>query len=677
MPRLGHAWLASALWLLPMVAGADEPGPTRAPASDPGTDAPAGPGARVPAAGSEGPAPDDAATLLREHLALLETKRLAPAPAESVDELDATLEEAQQLALAGSRAEAASLLLEAVEGPRFRSFESYDSFAAADLMLASLLLEQRALIGAQRSVDRLLARGVDSKTYGPAYRRAIDIALLRGDLRASAVALSRRSDSLPEDAASELRYLRGLAVHHAHDDAESERELREVSKNSRFYGQAQYLLGTIAARQKRYDDAKARFCAARDIVRGAPRSRYASAQRDATEDAVQLGLGRVAHEQGRDREALEHYFKVPHDSPQLAEALFEAAFASYERGHAQTAMDSLAQLEARFPRSPYTAEARVLRGYLHLARCDFERAERELVTFEQTFGAVLRELDATLASPQRTHGLFREHARDTRADDATHDGLLLGLVRRDPEVARLTTALAALEAELARSSRVGEAFGRLSARVRGTQLPTARASDEADQALDEQARSAKLRRTSAALHEALAGLARELRALRAGGARSDELAHLTRTHRALVARSDAQDAALRALVLGAERMHERPRGAQLAERLEQDRAYVEGVRSRDLRVRDQLEQQLSLAEQRALSLLRERLDKELRRARIGRIDAVMGQKRKLELEVESLAAGRFPPELSSQTPTSALLSDDEEYWPFEGESWSDEREEQP
>jgi hypothetical protein len=50
----------------------------------------------------------------------------------------------------------------------------------------------------------------------------------------------------------------------------------------------------------------------------------------------------------------------------------------------------------------------------------------------------------------------------------------------------------------------------------------------------------------------------------------------------------------------------------------------------------------------------------------------MGKKRRLELEVESLSAGRFPPELISRKRTPVYLRDNEEYWPFEGEDWPDE-----
>lgn len=654
MQRPAHKlWLALALCALPVCARADAAPPTP----------------EVRAASHEQTTP---VGLLAGHLTLLEKKGLAPAAADSVDELDAVLEEAHQRALLGSKDEAAMLLLEAVEGPRFRSFESLDSFAAADLMLASLLLDQRALLSAQRSVDRLLARGVQTPTFGPAYRRAVDIALARGDHAQSADALAAKvEEPLPEDATSELHYLRGLAAHENARPADSRRELAAVTKKSRFYGNAQYLLGAIAAADKQYDEASARFCAVREIARGAPRTRYESAQRYQTADAAQLGLGRIAHEQGRSKEAFEHYFRLPSDSPLIAEALFESAYASYEQGHPRTALDSLEQLEARYPDSPYTAEARVLRGYAHLASCDFARAEIELAQFEATFGRVLRELDATLASPQRTRSLFVEHAGETRPDASSHDVLLLGLVRRDPEVERWRASLASLDAELARSSRVGEQLSALAARVRNKELPAAR-SEEAD---SDERTLGRLHASSSALHDALAGQARALRTLRDGGGRGDQLAALGKQHRQLEKRSDTVDAALRQLVRRNERLRERPTGAELGERLEQDRAYVAGVRSRALRVREDLQAQLAQAELRALGTLRERLEKELRRARIGRIDAVMGKKRKLELEVESLSAGRFPAELKRRKQTPTLLSDDEEYWPYEGEDWPDEYEE--
>jgi hypothetical protein len=64
--------------------------------------------------------------------------------------------------------------------------------------------------------------------------------------------------------------------------------------------------------------------------------------------------------------------------------------------------------------------------------------------------------------------------------------------------------------------------------------------------------------------------------------------------------------------------------------------------------------------------------KVLDKAKLGKIDAIIGQKRKLDIEVQDLAAGRFPEELIGRMWNASMDNDDEEYWPFEGVYWADE-----
>ena len=77
---------------------------------------------------------------------------------------------------------------------------------------------------------------------------------------------------------------------------------------------------------------------------------------------------------------------------------------------------------------------------------------------------------------------------------------------------------------------------------------------------------------------------------------------------------------------------------------------------------------------RALDKLYQQTRHVLDKAKLGKIDAVIGQKRRLEIEVEDLAAGRFPKELHGRLWEAGLIGDDEEFWPFEGEFWADEYE---
>ena len=83
---------------------------------------------------------------------------------------------------------------------------------------------------------------------------------------------------------------------------------------------------------------------------------------------------------------------------------------------------------------------------------------------------------------------------------------------------------------------------------------------------------------------------------------------------------------------------------------------MERLRAAARGLRAELEAAANEAGERALRNLRDRLAQELRRARIGRIDAVMGSKRQVELQMESLAAGRFPPELVDPLHMQSLLA---------------------
>jgi hypothetical protein len=62
----------------------------------------------------------------------------------------------------------------------------------------------------------------------------------------------------------------------------------------------------------------------------------------------------------------------------------------------------------------------------------------------------------------------------------------------------------------------------------------------------------------------------------------------------------------------------------------------------------------------------------LRRARLGRVETVLGKKRSLEIEIEALSQGLLPQTIVDSLDAARYLGDDEEYWPFEGEDWEDE-----
>src|SRR5262249_3163608 len=61
-----------------------------------------------------------------------------------------------------------------------------------------------------------------------------------------------------------------------------------------------------------------------------------------------------------------------------------------------------------------------------------------------------------------------------------------------------------------------------------------------------------------------------------------------------------------------------------------------------------------------LGELSARLHVLLRQARLGQIDAIVGKKKKLEIEISNLSKGRFPPEMFGKLHVEGLIGDDEE-----------------
>ena len=89
-------------------------------------------------------------------------------------------------------------------------------------------------------------------------------------------------------------------------------------------------------------------------------------------------------------------------------------------------------------------------------------------------------------------------------------------------------------------------------------------------------------------------------------------------------------------------------------------------------LRDKLEEAGDKLAQNAIERLYNDTRKVLDKAKLGKIDAIIGQKRKLDIEVQDLAAGRFPEELIGKLWNASMIGDDEEYWPWQGEFWADE-----
>jgi outer membrane protein assembly factor BamD (BamD/ComL family) len=618
-------------------------------------------------------------SVLQQYLDALAQRRLIAAETGSVERLREIELRGEELYYEERYDESALLLWEVAESPRFADFVDLPEFRGAEYMLAGALQELGALRSAARYLGRILERGQEDPYFAPAYRRYVDVALDSGNLAAAIARLEQlESQQLPEDARNELLYLRARARYDAGELAAAEPILAEITQRSRFFAPAQYFRGVIAVRAGELDVAEEHFCSVATTGDRARASFVVDDRYFEVKDLARLALGRVAHEGRRGEDAFYYYFQVPADSDRVAEALFEAAYAMYESGDFDTSIDLLDQLAVAAPNSPYVDEATLLRGYVHLGRCEFEEANALFVRFTTQFDPIRRELDAILASPARRERLYEEML--TRGDqprgadgEATAHQVLLALLRVDPSFHRLHAEVRTLDAEAARSGRVREEIDALLARVQGGDRPRAAAEVE-----ELESDEAILRRDVEAARAVLQSLTEQIDAMRLARAPAAQLAPLENEMRQLGRRLDALERTLgEALQAAAAAPAEASgSGAGVDGLLRRDLAHARRMPARVSAVRSRLIGAANDSALRAVQTLRGRIASGVRRARIGRIDAVMGSKRRIEIQIESLAAGRFPPELMDPLRVQGLLRDDEEYWPFEGEDWPDEYEQQ-
>ncbi len=620
---------------------------------------------------------------LGRYLHALEARRLLTVEAASAEELADRVRRGEDALFDGRADEAVRWLFEVVESPRFADFTEEEAYQAAEWWLATALRELGAMRSAERYTLRVLARGVDARYFGPAFRTWTDVALEGGDPQG---ALQRLLDAgldledLPDDATAELAYLRGRIAFDAGQLEQAVEAFEQVGPRSRFHAQARFLTGVVHVRRGQLGEAEGAFCAAAQPNEG--HALFADERLLRVRDRSWLALGRIAHEQGRAEDAFYYYFQVPQDSERVAEALFEAAFAMYEGEDYETALDLLDQLRARFPRTAAADEAALLRGYLYLGSCRFEEADELFQAYRSRFEPVLELTERWLADPAGRERLVErlltlERTRQKGGAPAAGEqdealSTLLAMLRVHPGFYRLHRAIATLDAEAARAGRASTELAALSARMHGSDAP--RAVDEPSS--DWVSESETLRRRILDGKATLRALGEQLQALRAAGAAAERIAPVQQKLSALgqrlarleqrlgeMAGEPAADASGEAQAEGDDALE-----ALLAE----DVARAAQLPRRVAALRARLVQGAERLLEEALGELRDRLARGLRRARIGRIDAVMGSKRRIERQIESLAAGRYPPELVDPLRARGLLRDDEEYWPFEGEYWEDE-----
>jgi TolA-binding protein len=564
-----------------------------------------------------------------QYLTDLEQSGVLATPAEppSLPQLKETLHAAEDDLVTGNAQAATTRLFRVVESPRWSSFAYAPEYEAAEFTLGRALARSGAYDSAKRYLLRVLAHGAKHPYFTAAYRMLLDVALETREQAAILAQLEgiKLEDPLPHDSENERAYLRGKVAYEKGDLQGAAATFGEVDRQSRFHASALYFRGLIAARQQRFAMARRNLC---EIVEQADKDRFSffiDGRYYAIKDLAYLALGRIAHEQGKYDDAYYFYFRVPEDSERLPDALFEAAWSMFQKGEYEAAGAFIEQFDRMFPRSPLAPDVMLLHAMIDLKSCQFEKVRTTLDQLVKTYVPIEAEVAALIKDPGRRAVLYRRLL--SRSEIGHESDRVVELLKIDSRFYRYFSYLMALDREVGQLPEEIAVWDEMTAKSTGG----SKGADATD-----------------AVH-----LVQEIRELQP------------------MAKGDPEMENRVGLLLHDARRAARPvstRGGPFND--EATRALALGADAQKLRAR--LVAATTAIAEAALVDLDNRLRHMLAQARLTHIDAVIGKKKKLEIEIANLREGRYPAEMFAQLQLEGLMGDDEEYWPFEGEHWSDE-----
>jgi hypothetical protein len=660
--------LGVVLLTLPALAQPVAPAAPEAPVENPATPPVEAAAATEPSETAPNAYDDTADTrgaALRAYQKALDAKKLAASTPLSIQRLRDELPGIEEKLVAGRRDEAIGDLVYLIESPRFEPFASSEEGKTALYLLGDALAGAGATQPARGYLTRLLQGDPGATSYRRAVHSLVDAGLASDRPGVILKDLEAVPPNAPEELSGDVNYLRGRAAELAKKSDEALAAYAKVGVRSRFWAQATYLSGVLEVEKKNFKRGEQLFCKVADKKLTPKRAAmFGGSEFFRVRDLARLGLGRVAHEQYRFDDARYYYYLVPNDSENISEALYETATTRYEAKDYDGARQALDDLQRLKVNHVYEDEAYILDSYVDLATCRFPQADQKLDAFIKRYEPVrdaARRISKDGAAVKSLVDAVRGGADPASAGLGVPDDTsraLGSLLRVDSGYGRAARRLSLLDHQLSGLRRSMTELDDVSAKL-AAQKGTVAQSDAGLSASP----ADKVARIESQIRE----LKRLLREAERTGKNGPDVELLAKELSGLEVQARAARASLSEVSAAPS-----AKGEDLAGLIAADRELSSKLYRASAALRLQAEkQQLELAQD-ALQRLDQRLSRLLRRARLGRIETVLGKKRSLEIEIEALSQGLLPQTIVDSLDAQRYLQDDEEFWPFEGEDWEDE-----
>ena len=180
---------------------------------------------------------------------------------------------------------------------------------------------------------------------------------------------------------------------------EAARLFARVGRGSLFFSKAKYREGLAYAEAKQLDSAASAF----DQLAAA-----SSGITDRNRVNALMGKARTLYQKGQWDAALEAYRKIPRDTEQWHESLFEGAWADLRAARFRSAISNFQSLHSAYYEDFYQPESLLLRAIVYLYICRYDEMDKVLDLFFRIYRPVDRDMRSALTTLSDPTALYSE-----------------------------------------------------------------------------------------------------------------------------------------------------------------------------------------------------------------------------------------------------------------------------
>jgi tetratricopeptide (TPR) repeat protein len=220
----------------------------------------------------------------------------------------------------------------------------------------------------------------------------------------------------------ELLFLLGRNFYRRGGDGDFDKAIQlfqQVGRDSGFYIKAKFFEGVTYVRK--YEGKPAVDAFKEILIIGEERPKQYSAEDvDNYRELAQLQMARVFYSTQQFDTSIKYFERLPQDSADWAESLFEASWAYFMKTLNSKALGNIHTLNAPYFENQYYPEAVLLRAVIYFKYCLYDQAEEAIADFNDKYGPLTKNLKEIVAKYD-DNAEFYEYVKKVKASKAGLD----------------------------------------------------------------------------------------------------------------------------------------------------------------------------------------------------------------------------------------------------------------